>query len=91
MYMSVMPSTKMSPRVALQKDEWKLVTYNGKTLDHAATIKFEKNRFHAKVCNTMNSRYNLTITGKLVIRQGMSTMMYCEGDIMKVESLLGST
>lgn len=90
--MTSMPTEKkMSPRVALQAHEWILQSYNGKKFDQTATIKFEKNRFYAKICNTMNGRYNLTVQDKLITRQVISTMMYCEGDSMQIESLFATS
>ena len=81
---------KMSPRAALQSGTWNLVSLNGKAIDSSATIKFEKNRFHAKICNIMNGNYGV-LGSTLIFRNTMSTMMYCEGDIMKVENALSFT
>ncbi len=87
MYMTTAP--KMSPRQALQVWVWKLSTFNGKTIDSDATISFEKTRFHAKICNTMNGRYGV-FQERIIFRNTMSTMMYCEGDLMTIESALST-
>jgi heat shock protein HslJ len=82
---------KMSPHQALQAHEWNLSSYNGMSYEKSdITINFEKNRFSAKVCNTMNGRYSLTIGSRLVTRQVVSTMMYCEG-LMDIEAILGGS
>lgn len=75
---------KMSPQSALRAHEWVLESYNDKKITASGTLTFEKNAFHAKLCNSMNGRYSAT-KSRLYFRQTMSTMMYCEGDIMSVE------
>lgn len=81
---------KMSPREALKNGTWVLDTFNGKTLKSSATLTFNKNTFNAKVCNTLSGQYGVT-SNILVFRKVISTMMYCEGDIMSVEYALNFT
>lgn len=80
----------MSPREALKNGTWVLDTFNGKTLKSSATLTFNKNTFNAKVCNTLSGQYGVT-SNILVFRKVISTMMYCEGDIMSVEYALNFT
>lgn len=82
---------KMTPRAALQSGTWHLESLNGKSLSGStATLDFEKNRFHAKICNTMNGGYGV-FRDRLMFRRVISTMMYCEGDIMNVENAMNFT
>lgn len=79
---------KMSPRAALQSGTWHLESLNGKSLSGStATLDFEKNRFHAKICNSMNGGYGV-FRDRIIFRRVVSTMMYCEWDIMKVENAM---
>jgi heat shock protein HslJ len=81
----------MTPRAALQSGTWHLESLNGKSLSGSmATLDFEKNRFHAKICNTMNGGYGV-FRDRLMFRRVISTMMYCEGDIMNVENAMNFT
>lgn len=78
---------KMTPRQALQAHDWSLVSLNNKNITQSGTLSFTRNTFQAKLCNTMNGKY-VALMDHLFTRQVMSTMMYCEGDIMTVENLL---
>jgi heat shock protein HslJ len=90
MYMTGMPTTpKMSPRAALQAGIWESVSLNGRTIT-GATLQFGKNRFHAKICNTMNGAYG-AVQDRLIFRQVISTRMYCGGDIMQLEDAMSFT
>lgn len=86
---SMVPPTniKMSPREALKSGTWVIESLNGKAIKTAATLKFNKNTFSAKICNTMNGQYGVT-SNILIFRKVVSTMMYCDGDIMLVENAL---
>lgn len=81
---------KMSPREALKNGTWVIESLNGKAIKTAATLKFNKNTFNAKVCNVMNGQYGVT-SNVLIFRKVVSTMMYCDGDIMLVENALNLT
>lgn len=78
---------KMTPRQALQSYDWSLVSLNDKNITQSGTLSFTRHTFHAKLCNTLNGKY-VALMDRLFTRQVMSTMMYCEGDIMTVESLM---
>ena len=82
------PTGKKSPQKALRSGTWVLDTFNGKTVTQTGTITFERGKFHAKLCNVMNGRF-WTTQSVMVFKNTMSTMMYCEGDIMNVENALG--
>lgn len=79
-------NTKKSPREVL-KATWELVSLDGKNITQSGTITFSRNMIQAKLCNTMRGRYT-AIGDRINTRGLMSTMMYCEGDIMTIESLL---
>jgi heat shock protein HslJ len=79
-------NAKKSPREAL-KATWNLVSLDGKNITQSGTITFTRNMIQAKLCNTMRGRYT-AINDHINTRGLMSTMMYCEGEIMTVESLL---
>lgn len=81
---------KMSPREALKNGTWVLDTFNGKAIKSSATLTFHKNTFNAKVCNNLSGQYGVT-SNVLIFRKVISTMMYCEGDIMLVEQALNFT
>ena len=78
---------KMTPRQALQAHDWSLASLNNKNITQSGTLSFTRNTFHAKLCNSMSGKY-VALKDRLYTRQVMSTMMYCEGDIMMVESLM---
>jgi len=67
--------------------EWSLVSLNGKSISQSGTVQFKQNTFHAKICNSMNGKY-VALKDKIITRNIMSTKMYCEGDIMKVENMM---
>lgn len=75
---------KMTPRAALQDGTWLIDSFNGKTIQSSGSIVFGKNTFSAKLCNNINGQYG-TLGGALILRKVMSTRMYCDSDIMKVE------
>jgi heat shock protein HslJ len=75
---------KMTPRAALQDGIWIIESLNGKAIQSSGSITFGKNTFSAKLCNTINGQYG-TLAGTLMLRKVMSTRMYCDSDIMKVE------
>lgn len=78
----------MTQRQALQNGTWKIQSLNGKSIvTRNWTINFSKNTFSAKICNNINGQYG-TFAGALIFRKVISTMMYCEGDIMMVENAL---
>jgi heat shock protein HslJ len=77
----------MSPREALKSGTWIIESFNGKSIKSPATLTFNKNTFNAKICNTMNGQYGVT-SNVLVFRKVISTMMYCDGDIMLIENAL---
>lgn len=79
--------TKMTPRQALRAHDWSLVSLNNKNITQSGTLSFTRNTFQAKLCNTMNGKY-VALMDHLFTRQIMSTMMYCEGNIMTVENLM---
>lgn len=81
-------STKKSPREALKAHTWNLVSLNGKAITQSGTLTFQRNTFHAKLCNIMNGKY-IALKDRIYSRDVISTMMYCDGDIMTVENLLG--
>lgn len=81
---------KMSPREALKNGTWVIESFNGKSIKTQATLKFSKNTFNAKVCNTMSGQYGIT-SNVLIFRKVISTMMYCDSDIMLVENALQFT
>ena len=81
---------KMSAREALKNGTWIIESLNGKTIKTSATLTFNKNTFNAKVCNTMSGQYGVT-SNVLIFRKVISTMMYCDGDIMLVENALQLT
>ncbi len=78
---------KITPRAALQNGSWIIDTFNGKTVTSSGTLKFSKNTFSAKLCNNIGGQYG-TIAGILVFRKTVSTLMYCDSDIMQVEDAL---
>ncbi len=78
-------SPKMTPRAAIQDGTWLIDTFNGKSIQSAGSITFSKNKFSAKLCNTMSGEYG-TFAGSLILRRVISTRMYCDSDIMKVEN-----
>ncbi len=80
---------KMSPQRALKDGTWILESFNGKTLAHTGTLMFHNNRFHAKLCNSVNGRY-VAMSSRLILRNMYSTKMYCDTDIMPVETALMS-
>lgn len=77
---------KMTPRRALQDGTWIIESLNGKPIQSSGSITFGKNTFTAKLCNTINGQYG-TLAGSLILRKVMSTRMYCDSDIMKVEDV----
>lgn len=77
----------MTPQAALRDGTWTLETFNGKSILHTGTITFQNNRFIAKLCNTINGRY-VAMSSRLILRNAFSTKMYCDTDIMPVESAL---
>lgn len=81
---------KMTPRVALQDGTWLIESLNGKAIQSSGFITFAKNTFTAKLCNAINGEYG-TLAGTLILRKVMSTRMYCDSDIMKVEDAWGFT
>jgi heat shock protein HslJ len=87
-YMSRGPVTKMTPRAALQKGTWTIVSLNGKAIASSGTLQFTKHSFSAKLCNTLSGKYTTFLGERIFLRSGMSTMMYCESDIMKVENAM---
>lgn len=79
---------KMTTRQVLQDATWKIVSLNGKAIQSKnGTINFYKNTFSAKICNNINGQYG-TFAGALIFRKVISTMMYCDGDIMMVENAM---
>lgn len=79
--------TKKSPREALKSHIWNLESLDGQSLSQSGTLTFSRNMIQAKLCNTLHGRY--TVFGDRIYTRGLvSTMMYCEGPIMIVESLL---
>jgi heat shock protein HslJ len=76
----------MTPRAALQNGTWLIESFNGKLIQSSGSITFGKNTFSAKLCNTVNGQYG-TLAGTLILRKVMSTRMYCDSDIMKVEDV----
>lgn len=87
MYMTAVPTaSKMTPRAALRDGTWESVSLDGVSIT-GATLTFEKNRFHAKICNTINGGYGV-FQDRLIFRNTFSTMMYCEGNIMKLENVM---
>ncbi len=78
---------KMTPRAALQDGTWLIDTFNNKAITASGSLKFSKNTFSAKLCNTLNGQYG-TLAGALIFRKVTSTLMYCDSDIMQVEDAL---
>lgn len=78
---------KMSPRAALQDGEWESVSLNGVSIT-GATLRFHERRFSAKVCNTLQGSYGV-FRDRLVMRNVISTRMYCEG-LMELEYTLST-
>jgi heat shock protein HslJ len=87
-YMSRPPIAKMSPRAALQKGTWTIVSLNGKAITASGTLQFTKHAFTANLCNTVAGKYSTFLGERLFLRNTISTKMYCEGDIMKVEDAM---
>ncbi len=81
------PSGKMSPQRALRDGTWTLESFDGKAITEIGTITFSNNRFHAKLCNTINGRY-VAMSNRLILRNAFSTKMYCDSPIMSVENAL---
>ena len=81
---------KMTPRQALQMWTWEIESLNGLAIKTQWTITFSKNTFSAKICNNINGQYG-TFAGTLIFRKVISTMMYCDGDIMMVENAMNFT
>lgn len=79
-------SPKMTPRAAIQDGTWLIESLNGTAIQSSGSITFSKNTFTAKLCNTINGQYG-TFAGSLILRRVISTRMYCDSDIMKVENL----
>lgn len=77
----------MSPRSALQVGEWESVSLNGISIT-GATLRFYERRFSAKVCNTLQGSYGV-FRDRLVMRNVISTRMYCEG-LMDLEYTLST-
>lgn len=75
---------KMSPRVALQSWTWLIESMNGTPIKSPGSLIFSRNTFTAKLCNTVSGQYG-TLASSLILRKVISTRMYCDSDIMKVE------
>ena len=81
--------TAATLRAQAQSGSWTLVSLNGTAIS-GGTLTFQKgNILNAKICNNINGRYIVT-KNTFILRWSMSTMMYCEGDIMKVENAFNS-
>lgn len=63
----------------LDHTKWKLV-HDGP----GVTLRFDNGRYHLKICNSISGLYKLE-DGQLTGKPGASTMMACEGKVMKLE------
>lgn len=71
---------------ALSNTQWEAVSLNGTAVSAGGTLNFKTNTLGGKLCNTYGGSFTAK-DGKLngVI---MSTKMYCDSDLMKVEDAL---
>ncbi len=83
----VSAKSKNAQSEALQSGTWSLATLNGKEVAAESTVEFKNREYHAKACNVLNGKYR-AVGNRLVLRNGISTMMYCEGEPMDIERAL---
>lgn len=82
-------STSKTPSVRerIKSDAWVIESFNGKDTSVAATIRFDGKNYQAKMCNSQSGTYRI-IGNTLVFRAGISTLMYCEWEIMDIENAM---
>ena len=71
----------------LQDTSWTLVSMNGKDVTFSWNLDFSRYFFSAKVCNNINWNFHV-IQRTFIIRNTISTMMFCENGSMDVEYAL---
>ncbi len=82
---------KMSPKQALMAGTWYIKSFNGKAITSSGNINFgKKNTFGARLCNSIGGNFGAT-KDRLFVRNMVSTMMYCDTDIMPVENAMSFT
>lgn len=75
-------------RDTIANSTWSIVSLNGKAITSSGTLTLSGRTMSAKLCNNVSGRYH--VIGKtLVLRNTISTMMYCDTDIMPVETAIG--
>jgi heat shock protein HslJ len=84
---------RMLSKKSVQKNDenligdWKLQSYQQDDMMFVGNdlpLSFMADRYSAKFCNTINGSYKAR-NGILMSGPGMSTMMYCEGQLMTLE------
>ena len=66
----------------LRSGIWNIVSLNGSGITSSGTLSFNtSNKFSAKFCNGLSGRYTV-FRNKLIFRNTISTLMYCDSDIM---------
>lgn len=65
----------------LPSTSWSIVSFNGTKITSTGTLSFSNRTFSAKLCNSLSGKYSV-LDKTFILRNVVSTRMYCEGDSM---------
>jgi len=65
---------------------WNLISYNGSSSGAVGTVEFDETTMFSKFCNNVVQRYEYASGVLVASGAGISTMMYCEGLPMTLET-----